>query len=65
MIIALMGKHTSIIERAFQPAPLCTSLEELRLRLKREGFEQIDAHLSGKQIRADLAKAFKLRAGPQ
>jgi hypothetical protein len=57
-----MGTKASIIERAFQLAPLCTSREELKLRLKREGYDQIDAHLSGKQIRSDLSKALKPRA---
>jgi hypothetical protein len=60
-----MGTSTSIIERAFQLAPQCTGRAELKLRLKREGYDQIDAHLSGKQIRADLAKAFKTKAGPR
>jgi len=44
----------NIIERAFALAPECGSIEELKRRLIREGYLQVNAHLSGWQIRRDL-----------
>ena len=44
----------SIIERAYQLAPECDSMEELKRRLMREGYLQVNAHLSGRQIRRDI-----------
>jgi hypothetical protein len=44
----------SIIERAFQLAPECASLEELRERLRREGYLNVHAYLEGRQIRDQL-----------
>jgi len=43
-----------IIERAFQLAPECGSIDELKRRLMREGYLQVNAHLSGRQIRRDI-----------
>lgn len=54
-----MPHDTSIIERAFQLAGDCTSLDDVRLKLKREGYSNVDAHLGGASIRADLRKRFK------
>lgn len=47
-----------IIERAFQLAPAFSSVEEIRKALRHEGYTNIDAHLSGASIRADLKKRF-------
>ena len=47
-------QEAGIIERAFQLAPQCASLEELRQRLRREGYFHIHAHLGGKHIRDQL-----------
>jgi hypothetical protein len=47
-----------IIERAFQLAPSYSSVEEIRKALRHEGYSNIDAHLSGASIRADLKKRF-------
>ena len=47
---------TDIIERAFQLAPACANIEEIRTALRREGFSNVDAHLTGRVIRADLTK---------
>lgn len=47
-----------IIERAFQLAPDFTSLDEIRKALRSEGYSNIDAHLAGASIRADLKKRF-------
>jgi hypothetical protein len=44
----------NIIERAFALAPECGSVDELKQRLKREGYLQVDAHLSGRQIRSEI-----------
>jgi tRNA G26 N,N-dimethylase Trm1 len=49
--------HTPhIVERAFQLAPSVTSVEEIRTALRREGYSNVDAHLAGASIRADLKK---------
>jgi len=45
----------NVIERAFQLAPECGSLGELKRRLIREGYFQVEAHLSGRQIKAQIA----------
>jgi hypothetical protein len=51
--------HTPhIVERAFQLAPHYSSVEEIRKALKHEGYSNIDAHLAGASIRADLKKLF-------
>jgi hypothetical protein len=51
--------HTPhIVERAFQLAPSVTSVEEIRTMLRREGYSNVDAHLAGASIRADLKKRF-------
>jgi hypothetical protein len=47
-----------IIERAFQLADQCTSIDELGGKLKREGYAQVDAHLNSRQLRSQLAKMF-------
>jgi hypothetical protein len=51
--------HTPhIVERSFQLAPHYSSVEEIRKALKHEGYSNIDAHLAGASIRADLKKRF-------
>lgn len=49
-----MTKH--LIERAFELAPSCSNIEDIRAALRREGYSNVDAHLSGRVIRADLGK---------
>jgi hypothetical protein len=46
----------NIIERAFQLAHASTSVDEIRKTLRREGYSNVDAHLEGPSIRADLKK---------
>ena len=46
---------TNVIERAFQLAPECTTLDELKRKLVREGYFQVSAHLSGRQIRTQIS----------
>jgi hypothetical protein len=47
-----------IIERAFQLARSgeCNAIGDISLRLRREGYTQVDAHLGGKLIKAQLVK---------
>lgn len=49
-----MEERPHIVARAFEIAPECCRLEEVRNRLKREGYLQVDLHLSGKAIRKEL-----------
>jgi len=52
--------HTeNIIERAFQLARDSTSIEEIRKSLRQEGYANVDAHLGGASIKADLKKRFR------
>jgi len=46
--------EVNIIERAFQLAPECKTVVEVRNRLSREGYLQVDAHLSGRTIKAEI-----------
>ena len=48
----------NIIERAFQLARGSDNLEEIRKTLRREGYSNVDAHLGGASIKADLKKQF-------
>ena len=45
---------TNTIERAYQLAPECTSLEELRYKLKKERYSSVEEHLAGGSIQKDL-----------
>jgi hypothetical protein len=44
----------NVVKRAFEIAPECGSIEEVKRRLIREGFEQVNAHLMGAQIRRQI-----------
>lgn len=48
----------NIIERAFQLAPKATSIDEIRKALRQEGYSNVDAHLAGASIKAQLKKRF-------
>ena len=51
--------HTqNIIERAFQLARGSDNLEDIRKTLRQEGYSNVDAHLGGASIKADLKKQF-------
>ena len=57
-----MPMHTqNIIERAFQLARDSTSIDEIRKTLRQEGYANVDAHLGGASIKADLKKQFAAR----
>lgn len=45
-----------IIERAFQLAHESSTIDEVRNALRREGYSNVDAHLAGPRIKADLKK---------
>ena len=44
------------VERAFYLALETKSIDELKSRLKKEGHSNVDAHLSGPQIRTELSR---------
>jgi hypothetical protein len=48
----------NIIERAFQLARGSNNLEHIRKTLRHEGFSNVDAHLGGASIKAQLKKQF-------
>ena len=52
--------ETPLVERAFQLAPECETVEQIRASLRREGYGvlTIDAYLHG-SLRADLSKRLK------
>ncbi len=56
-----MEQGLSTVERAFQLAEQCASVEEIRAKLKKEGYSNVDAHLAGGAIRSGLAKVLKKR----
>lgn len=47
------------VERAFQLAPDCGSLDEIRLKLKKEGFSAVEEHLAGPRIQAQLKQLLR------
>jgi hypothetical protein len=48
----------NIIERAFELARASSSIDEVRKALRQEGYSNVDAHLGGPTIKADLKKRF-------
>ena len=50
--------YKGTIERAFELAPDCIDIEQVRATLKKEGYGSVDAHLFGRAIQADLRKRF-------
>jgi hypothetical protein len=48
----------NIIERAFQLARGSDNLDEIRKTLRHEGYSNVDAHLAGASIKAQLKKQF-------
>ena len=58
----MSAHHVGVIERAFELAGLSANVEEVRLRLKREGYLNVDAHLMGRKIRSDLVKIIRRAA---
>lgn len=52
---------TNIIERSFQLAAESGSVEQVKQKLKREGYMLVDSHLSGKLIRSEICKRLNPR----
>jgi hypothetical protein len=48
----------NIIERALQLARGTGNVEDIRKTLRREGYSNVDAHLCGASIRAQLKRQF-------
>ena len=44
----------NVVKRAFDIAPECGSIEEVKRRLIREGYMQVNTHLSAWQIRREI-----------
>jgi hypothetical protein len=51
--------HTGTVERAFQLAPESRSIDEIRIKLRAEGYSSVDEHLAGLAIQTQLKR--KLR----
>ncbi|HKC02684.1 MAG TPA: hypothetical protein VKC17_05205 [Sphingomicrobium sp.] len=49
---------SNIIERAFELARCSATIDDVRNALRREGYSNVDAHLAGPTIKADLRKRF-------
>ena len=49
------------IERAFELAKRLASIPQIKSRLRDEGYEQVEAHLAGRKIKADLNKVLNRR----
>lgn len=45
----------NIFERAFELAPGCDTVDQLRAALKREGYVNVEQHFEGRQIKAQIA----------
>jgi hypothetical protein len=54
-----MSGPPGIIERAFQLAPSSDNVEQIRSKLRKEGYSNVDAHLSGPKIRSDLVRLIR------
>jgi len=54
--------ETDLIERALQIAPECASIIEVKRRLIREGYEQVNAQLSSRQIRNQIVARLSPRS---
>jgi hypothetical protein len=53
----------SVFERALALAPECSTMLELRKRLKVEGFENLDAHIGGLGTKRQLRGLFNQGEG--
>ena len=51
-----------VIERAFQLTGCSSNVEEIRVKLRQEGYANVDAHLAGPKIRSDLLKLINTAA---
>lgn len=58
----MMSGAPGLVERAFQLALESASVDEIRSRLRTEGYFNIDAHLTGRKLRSDLVKVIRQAA---
>ena len=49
-------ESVGLVERAYQLAPASFDLGEIRSKLRREGYTQIDEHLGSPSLRSALKK---------
>ena len=58
-----MNSRISVPERALllARAGICRNIQDVRRQLSKERYDQVDAHLSGQSIKAQLNAAFKAR----
>jgi hypothetical protein len=54
-----------VIERAYQLAEASIDVEQIRVQLRKDGYSNVDAHLSGAKIRSDLVKIIRRPAEPK
>ena len=50
----LIPKDVPLVARAFELARECNSVREVKSKLRAEGYELVDAHLTGRLIRSQL-----------
>ncbi|MDP9422795.1 MAG: hypothetical protein M3Q19_08175 [Pseudomonadota bacterium] len=55
----MIGQPAGIIKRAFELARRSANVEEIRFQLRKEGYSNVDGHLMGRKIRADLVKVIR------
>jgi hypothetical protein len=58
-----MQQTQNIIERAFQLARDGNQIDDIRKALRQEGYSNVDAHLAGASIKADLKKQAAAKIG--
>lgn len=52
-------RNIGTVERAFQLAPDCRSIDEIRSKLRREQHLSVEEHLTGASIKASLKKLLR------
>jgi hypothetical protein len=55
--------ETGLVERAYQLAPECSTLEELRVKLRDAGYANVDSYLRDGSLRKELTKLLRHGAG--
>jgi len=58
----MMSGAPGLVERAFQLASESANVDEIRNRLRREGYFNVDAHLMGRKLRSDLVRVIRKAA---
>ncbi|HEU4957426.1 MAG TPA: hypothetical protein VFT40_07360 [Sphingomicrobium sp.] len=58
----MMSGAPGVVERAFQLALDSANVDEIRVRLRKEGYSNVDAHLMGRKLRSDLVKIIRQAA---